>query len=190
MLKSQLVSGLVPGTVSDADVREQSGKSCPAAHQGTHPPRGFAPCSLPVPGGSSQRSATPTATPMHLLRPLSYSFAQPSVPVPPARRPAAGFHEGHPGALPHSSHDSATPLSEPGTWTRPPAPEGTCVAASQPAVKSQPCSLFNSEPQPHVSRSPEPQVWSDMGKGDLERVSDSHLLFTLQKEALSHFEYS
>lgn len=129
-MKSQLVSGMEQGTVSDADVRERSGKSCSAAHPGTHPPRAFAPCLPPVPGGSSQWSAAPTATLTCLLRPPSYSFAQPSIPVPPVQRPAVGFLEGHPGALPYSSHASATPLSELGMWTHPPAPEGNCVAES------------------------------------------------------------
>lgn len=52
-LESQLVSGLEPYSVSDAAAVGQSGKSYSAAHLGTRPPRAFAPCFLPVPGGSS-----------------------------------------------------------------------------------------------------------------------------------------
>ena len=148
MPKSQLVSGLEPDTVSEADMREQSGKNCPAAHPGIHPPRGFAPCLSPVPGGGSQWSAAHTAAPTHLLRPLTYSFVQPSIPVPPVQRPAAGFHEGHPGALPHSSHDSATPLSVLGIWTRPLVPEGTCVAMGH--------QLWNLSPDPGLGPSVPP----------------------------------
>lgn len=43
-------------------MRGQSGKSCLAAHPGTHPPRAFAPCFSPVPGGRSWWSAAPTAS--------------------------------------------------------------------------------------------------------------------------------
>ena len=172
-------------------MREQSGKNCPAAHPGIHPPRGFAPCLSPVPGGGSQWSAAHTAAPTHLLRPLTYSFVQPSIPVPPVQRPAAGFHEGHPGALPHSSHDSATLLSELGMWTRPPAPEGTYMVVSESAVEPQPCSLFMT--QNHSLMCPgttESQPLSDTGNGYLERVSDSPLFFILQKETPNLFEYS
>ena len=58
-----LVSGLEPDPLSDADVGGRSGKSCPAAHLGTHPPRDSVLRSPPVPGGGSQRAAPLTAPP-------------------------------------------------------------------------------------------------------------------------------
>lgn len=95
-----------------------------------------------------------TLSPVYLLRPQSYTFAQPSIPVPPVGRPAAGFLEGHPRALPHSSHGSAAPLSVPGMWTHPPAPVGTCVATSWVAVDPQ----LQSWPRAHPHMNPN-HIW-------------------------------
>lgn len=107
---SWLVSHLEPGLVSDAVARGQIGMGCPAAHQGSCPPGGFATCFPPVPIDGSWWSAIPPVPPIHLQKPGPL-LAQLSIPVLLLQRPVADFLEGHLEALCQSSPDSTTPLS-------------------------------------------------------------------------------
>ena len=177
-----LVSGLEPDFLSAADARGRSGRSFPAAHLGTHPPRDSVPCFPLEPGGGSQWAVTPAATPPpHLLR----------APLRPS--PAYLFHLAEdPQQV--SSKDTPELFLTPATpqqlfyeywvcghvlqtlW------EPVWPPASHPAISPQICPLVLSQNQcPMCARSTEPLPWSNMGNGDLERVNDSSLLFILQK---------
>ena len=177
-----LVSGLEPDFLSAADARGRSGRSFPAAHLGTHPPRDSVPCFPLEPGGGSQWAVTPAATPPpHLLR----------APLRPS--PAYLFHLAEdPQQV--SSKDTPELFLTPATpqqlfyeywvcghvlqtlW------EPVWPPASHPAISPQICPLVLSQNQcPMCAGSTEPLPWSNMGNGDLERVNDSSLLFILQK---------